>query len=200
MRSALRVAALLAGAIGATACDMEFDAKVDGALLPQASGVVARSGGPTVVVKPGAVPPTLPAGPVDLAVDHAVPWAEIDGLLDRSAGAQPTFLVGQRQYVKGFRLDDHLALGPALRVRASAGGRFCLSPPGTDEAYCVESGDRQHISAVFVRSAMRKAVAEYEIRQARVVPDPDVRWADLVRTVDGVRTCCDHAMPVRVAR
>ena len=79
------------------------------------------------------------------------------------------------------------------------GGKFCVSPPGTEQAYCLESGDRQHISALFVRGVMEKAVAQYGIAQARVTPDPDLAWADLVRAVDGTRTCC-RGMKVMVVR
>ncbi len=201
----MRLAVVFAAAAAvpaAAACDMHFDAEVGGALLPQANGIVPLGEGPTLVMRPGVAPAAIPPGPVKLAIDHAVPWTEVDAVLDRAevSGAQPIFVVGQRQYHKGFVLTDRLALGPVLTVRARRGGKFCVSPPGTDEAYCLEAGDKQHISAVFVRGVIRQAVEEYGILQARVVPDPDVRWGDLVRTVDGVRTCCTHAMPVMVAR
>jgi hypothetical protein len=204
MRLVVVAVGLLAVGAGISlgACDMHFEAHVGDALLPHANAVVPVGDGPTVVVKPGAVPASLPAGPVNLAIDINVPWSDVKGLLARGEAShtQPLFLVGQRQRVRGFVLNDHLDLGPVLKVSARAHGKFCVSPPGTDEAYCLETGDHTHISSVFVRGVMRQAVAEYGIKQARVVPDPDTRWADVVRTVDGVRTCCTHPMPVLVAR
>jgi hypothetical protein len=192
----------LALGLAASACDSHLDAEVGGALLPQALDVVPAGTGPTVVVLPGKPAPPLPAGPVKLAIDHAVPWSELGPLLAAAdtAGAQPTLLVGQRDRIRGFRLSDELKDEYTLRFRATSTGSFCLSPPGTREAYCVETGTRRHVSAVFVREAVQKAVAEYGIMQARVVPDADTRWGDIVRTIDGARTCCKAPFRVAVAR
>ncbi len=199
-----RIAVLVAGlaALGAAACDSHLDAEVGGALLPQALGVVAAGTGPTVVVKPGQAPPTFPAGPVRLAIDHAVPWRELAPILaaaDR-AGAQPSFIVGQRDRLRGFVVADPLSDQYSLRLRPTAVGKFCLSPPGTKEAYCVETGTRRHVSSVYVREAVQKAVAEYGITQGWVVPDEDARWGDIVRTIDGARTCCKQPFRVALAR
>ena len=192
-----RLAVLVALAAVLPACKADLEARVDGALLPQANGVVPSGIGVTVAVLPGKVPAALPPGPIKLAIDHKVPWKDVRGLLDRTE--QAVFLVGQRNQVKGFQIEDHLDLGPALTVRALRGGKFCVSPPGTDQAYCLETGDRQHISALFARTVMKKAVETYDIHQARLKPDPDLAWADLVRAVDGARTCCP-GMKVRVIR
>jgi hypothetical protein len=199
MRRTLLFLALFAAA---PACDSHLDAKVGGALLPQALDVGPAGEGPTVVVLPGKPAPELAAGPVRLAIDHAVPWSELAPLLDAAdkAGAKPTFLVGQRNRIHGFRLSDELKDEYTLRFRPTSVGKFCLSPPGTHEAYCVETGTRRHISAVYVREAVQKAVAEYGITQAWVVPDPDSRWGDIVRTIDGARTCCKEPFRVAVAR
>jgi hypothetical protein len=193
---------LLAASVATPACDSHLDAEVGGALLPQALGVVPAGDGPTVVVLPGKPPPALTAGPVKLAIDHAVPWSELGPLLAAAdkAGAQPTLLVGQRDRIRGFRLSDELKDEYTLRFRPTSGGKFCLSPPGTREAYCVETGTRRHVSAVYVREAVQKAVAEYGIMQARLVPDADTRWGDIVRTIDGARTCCKEPFRVAVSR
>lgn len=193
---------LLLVAASAPACDSHLDAEVGGALLPQALDVVPAGEGPTVVVLPGKPPPALPTGPVRLAIDHAVPWSELGPLLTAAdkAGTQPIFLVGQRDRIRAFRLADELRDEYTLRFRPTAAGKFCLSPPGTREAYCVETGTRRHVSAIYVREAVQKAVAEYGITQAWVVPDEDTRWGDIVRTIDGARTCCKEPFRVAVSR
>lgn len=198
-----RVLPLLLAAAALFGCDQHFDAEVGGAVLPQANAVVPATEGPVVVIKPGAPPPTLAAGPVRLAVDNKVPWQQLAAVLDLAdqAGARPTFLVGQRHVVHGFVLSDELVDGYKLRFQTTAVGKFCMSPPGTREAYCIESADHRHVSSMFVREAVQKAVAEYDILQALVSPDDDARWGDLVRTIDGARTCCgDRRFRVAVVR
>lgn len=177
------------------ACDNRFEARVGAALLPQAYGTVPLPAGATTVVVTRGDTPTLPAGPVQLAIDVDVPWSQISTLV-RTA-PRPALMVGQRDARRGFVLEDELDNAFTLKVTASGKGKFCMSPPGTDEAYCVESSDKKHISAAVVRGVLRRAVAEYGLHQAWVIPTADLSWADLVRTIDGVRTCCDR--PLKVA-
>ncbi|MBZ0238697.1 MAG: hypothetical protein K8M05_40680 [Deltaproteobacteria bacterium] len=201
MRRSFVVLALLV-LPAAPGCDSHLDAEVGGALLPQALDVMPPGDGPTIVVLPGKPAPALPAGPVKLAVDHAVPWRELGPLLAAAdqAGAQPTLLVGQRDRIRGFRLSDELRDEYTLRFQPTSDGKFCLSPPATREAYCVQTGTRRHVSAAFVRAAVQKAVAAYGITQGRVVPDADTRWGDIVRSIDGARTCCKEPFRVAVSR
>jgi hypothetical protein len=198
MRSAVAVVSLAALA----ACDSHLEAKVGGAVLAQAYGVVPAPAATTVVLRPGHLPAALPPGPVRVAIDLRVPWSDVHPLLDTgvAAGSQPILLVGQRHRVRGFVLDDARERGPELRLDPDAKGTFCLSPPGTAERYCVEAGDHRHISATYVREAMQKAVAEYGLTRVRVRPTDDTPWGDLVRTVDGARTCCEQPIQVTVAR
>lgn len=200
MRRALPVLLTAAALLG---CDQQLDARVGGVVLPQANAHVPAGDGPVVVIKPGAPAPALSAGPVRLAVDLGVPWKQLAAVLDDAdrAGARPTFLVGRRHVVHGFALSDELLDGYKLRFQTTGIGKFCMSPPGTREAYCVESADHRHISSMYVREAVQKAVAEYGIMQALVSPDDDARWGDVVRTVDGARTCCgDRRFRVAVVR
>lgn len=185
-------APLFLAALGLAACESNLEAKVGGAVLPQALGVIPAPAAPAVVVLPGQPAAPLPAGPVRLAIDLRTPWSEVRPLLEGAAatGSQPILLVGDRHRVRGFVLDDADDEGPAIRVVASAAGRFCLSPPDNDAQYCVESGDHRHISAAFVREALAKAVKQYGLTRVRVRAGEDVAWGDLVRTVDGSRTCC----------
>jgi hypothetical protein len=176
------------------ACDNRNEARVGGAVLPQALSAIPLPGGATtVVVTPGAVS-TVPAGAVQLAIDVNVPWSQVRPML----AAKPALVVGDRDKLRGFLLEDVLdGDADAVKIIATARGKFCLAPPGTDLAYCMESSDRRHISAAFVREVMRKAVDEYGITQARVDVEDGILWADVVRTIDGARTCCN--VPVKVA-
>jgi len=195
---------MLAAFAAAPGCKQELEAKVGGATLPQANGVIAAADArtaPTVVVLPGQPTPAFAAGPVRLAVHLAVPWSQLEPVLDAAdaAGARPTLLVGQRNRVHGFVISDELEPDRySLRMQTTGTGKFCLSPPNTREAYCVESADHRHVSSLYVREAVQKAVAEYDIMQALVVPTADARWGDIVRTIDGARTCCG-ARQFRVA-
>ncbi len=195
---------MLVAIVAAAGCKQELEAKVGGATLPQANGVVAAADAktaPTVVILPGKPAPAFAAGPVRLAVHLAVPWSQLEPVLDAAdaAGARPSFLVGQRNRIHGFVIADELEADRySLRMRTTGNGKFCLSPPATREAYCVESADRRNVSSLYVREAVQKAVAEYDIMQALVVPDADARWGDIVRTIDGARTCCG-ARQFRVA-
>lgn len=191
---AMRRAVLLIVGLALPACDNRNEARVGAAILPQAMQTTALPAGvTTVAVLPGVVP-TLPTTAVALAFDVNVPWSQVQPML----AAKPTLVVGDRDQLRSFLLEDVLDDGAdAVTIIATARGKFCLSPPGTDLAYCMESSDRRHISAAFVREVMRKAVDEYGITQARVDPETEVLWADLVRTIDGARTCCK--VPVKVA-
>jgi len=191
----MRRAVLLLVGLALPACDNRNEARIGGAIMPQAlSSIPVPAGSTTVAVTPGPMP-ALPDGPLALAIDVNVPWTQ---LLPTVRARQPAFLVGDRDKLRGFLLEDELDPdGDAVKIIATSGGKFCVSPPGTDLAYCMESSDRRHISAAFVREVMSKAVAEYGITQARVDPDADILWADLVRTIDGARTCCK--VPVKVA-
>lgn len=174
-------------------CDNRNEARVGPAILPQAMQTVALAPGATTVAVTAGVTPTLPTTPVQLAIDVNVPWSQVRPLL----AAGPALVVGDRDRLRGFVLEDVLDDGAAVTIIATARGKFCLSPPRTELAYCMESSDRRHISAAFVREVMRKAVDEYGITQARIDTEDELLWADLVRTIDGARTCCK--VPVKVA-
>ena len=202
--AALTTLAAIAAAVAAAlaACDSHLEAKVGGAVLAQAFNVIPAPPAPVVVVKKGRTPAPLPAGPVRVAIDLATPWAEVHPLLDGgvAGGSQPILLVGVRHRVRGFVLEDAREPGPAIKLDANAAGTFCLSPPGVEQAYCVESGDHRHISSMYVREAVSKAVAAYGLTRIRVRPTDDLAWGDLVRVVDGARSCCPQPVTVTVAR
>lgn len=189
---------LVLAAVVAAACDNHHEARVGAALLPQANQTSSRPAGTTtVVIMPGATP-TLPPGPLALAIDVNVPWRQVAALA--RATPAPTLLVGRYRHLRAFTLEDTLDDAPSIKITATAKGKFCVGPPDTDLAYCLESGDRKHISAAFVREVVRKAVAEYDLHQGRVDIDDDILWADLVRALDGARTCCKQPFKVALRR
>ena len=189
---AMRRAVLLI-VLALAACDNRNEARVGGAILPQVLQTTALpAGGTPIAVLPG-VAPTITTTPAQLAFAVNVPWSQVQPLL----AARPILVVGDRDKLRRFTLEDVLDDAPAVTIVATARGKFCLSPPDTELAYCMESSDRRRISAAFVREVMRKAVDEYGITQAVVDPESEVEWADLVRTIDGARTCCK--VPVKVA-
>lgn len=182
----------------AAACDNHHEARVGPALLPQANLTAPLPPGTTpVAVMPGATP-TVPAGATALAIDVNVPWAQVAAQV--RATPAPTLVVGRYRHLRAFTLEDELDAGPAVKITATAHGKFCVGPPDSDLAYCLESGDRRHISAAFVREVIGKAAIEYDIYQGRVDIDDDILWADLVRTLDGARTCCKRPFKVALHR
>ena len=54
----------------------------------------------------------------------------------------------------------------------------------------VQGLDEKHIHRAFVRGNVDEAARAYQLREVQVRVEPDVEWADVVRTVDGARTCC----------
>ena len=198
-RLALLAIAICGGDLG---CQNKFVATVGGALLAECDGVVTPAPGPLFVVKATTEETQLPlpAGPViQLAVDRAVSWRRMSALLARvkAAHAQPVLLVGVRDAVRAFVPNDVLTGGPSIELVATPDGKFCMRPPGATEAYCVK-GTSGHIQRDFVRETMRDAVKAYGLFEVAVHVDASMEWADVVRTIDGARTCCDKTK-VKVA-
>lgn len=189
---------LVLAVVLAAACDNHHEARVGGALLPQANATTALPPGTTTVVVLPGQRLELPGGPVALAIDVNVPWSQVAAAV--RATPRPALVVGRYRRLRAFTLEDELADGPAVKITATAQGKFCVGPPDTDLAYCLESSDRRHISAAFVREVIGKAVAEYDLHQGVVDVDDDILWADLVRTLDGARTCCKQPFKVALRR
>jgi hypothetical protein len=178
-----------------TACNPPPEPKVGKTLLVMADGTVPAPTGGTVVELPGTVPANV-SGTVQLAVAGDVPWKDVLAAMRAvtAAGAQPVFLVGHRDSVEALPpivLDgaDH---DDTMRLRAYTDGRSCVVPPGTDVGGCVSRKDGStHIDRVFVRQLMHQAVRDYRLKKVQVViPDASLAWADVVRSIDGARTCC----------
>jgi hypothetical protein len=194
-------AALAAGALTAACGPNPREARVAGVPLVDATGVEVAADGPVVAVTRAELAPAIPAAPVvRLAIARDVRWSEVQALLGRleADGVQPVLLVGKRGRVHGFRLEDEVA-GPPIQLTSTPDGKFCVGPPDVGEAKCVQSVDRLHISRAYVRETIREAVRAYQLADVDAVLSPDLHWVDVVRTIDGARTCCrDTEVRVRI--
>ncbi len=195
-RNALRIVLWAALAVPlAAACESKEDAKVDGVLIPQADGVFEPPDGATLAVDDATIDAArVPAGArvVRLAIGRKVLWSQVQALLRKveAAGAQPVLLAGSWHHVKAILLEDEWPGGRALQVMAYIDGKACVQPPGAIEAKCVQSGTKQYIERAYLRELVREQVRMFDIPQVEVEIPATLPWADVVRTIDGARTCC----------
>lgn len=195
-RAALALAVALAAAVGCGSGGTGlYEVRVGGALLADADGVapLAAPEAPLLELVAGGPDPAVPAGgAARLAIGRTVRWRRIEPVLRAlaDAGVRPELLVGFRDAVRAFALSDGPLDGPAIAVTATADGKFCVGPPSTNLAKCVQTSDRTNINRGFVREIVRDAVRAYQLQDVDVLLAPDLRWADVIHTVDGARTCC----------
>jgi hypothetical protein len=202
MRRAIPIALLflLAG------CKSKGHAEVDGILIPQADGVIDAPEGATMAVNASTIDTAkVPAGAklVRLAVAREVAWDRVAALVERvkAAGGTPLLLAGDDHKVKGFRLEDAAARGVdrTINVIAYIDGKACVQPPGAIEAKCVQSPDGKYIDRAFLRELVREQVKVFDVKTIEVELAGGLPWADVVRTIDGARTCCyDTEVAVRL--
>jgi len=179
-----------------------YQATVDDVLLAEADGVITPEDGPTVKLSLKELEPEVPKGAelARIAISYDVSWERVQKTMNRFLvqGVRPVLLVGRRSDVRAFVLSDELK-GVPIRVTATADGKFCVGPPDNNEAKCVQSSDKAHIGRAFVRETVREAVDAYGLHDVDVLAASDMDWADVVRTVDGARTCCgDMQINVRL--
>jgi hypothetical protein len=201
------LAALALTAAAAIGCGGKGDATVDGVLLAQADGLVDAPEGATLAVDEKTVASAVvPSGAkiVRLAVGRKVPWNQVQALMRKveAAGARPVLLAGNRSHVKAINLDDPWPGGDrSIQVTAYIDGKACVQPPGAIEAKCVQSGTKDYIERAYVRELVREQVKMFSIEQVEVELPATLQWVDVVRTLDGARTCCKSLdAQVRVRR
>jgi hypothetical protein len=190
-------------AVALAGCGGPKEAKIGEARLAYADGVdPLPADAPTVELTPGKTP-ALPAGPVAvLAIDRDTTFDEIAPVIEhaRAAGTKLWFAVGdQRQRLKAMEAD---APGDetAIRVVITNDGKACISLPGVEEGKCVLTAQRR-VDRSYVRELVREAFKASELRYVRVEAETGLRWSDVVRAVDGARTCCKgERLDVRLER
>jgi hypothetical protein len=77
--------------------------------------------------------------------------------------------------------------------------KACVSPPGAEERVCSARPDGKHVDRAFVREIIRQAVKQYGLTAVHVRPQAELEWADVVRAVDGARTCCGSGQKIDVS-
>jgi hypothetical protein len=189
-------------AVLVAACGNNYVTEIDGAWLTSCDQVIEPDDGPTVVLLPSSHEEdfALPHAPVvRIAPDGQVSWRRVRGIRDRlvASGARPVLLVGAHGHISAISLVDKLGPGRHIQLGATNDGKFCIGSPVSDQLYCVKGMDEHNISSAFIRESIRKAVTEWQLHDVEVTVDPAMGFANVVRALDGVRTCCDT--PVRAA-
>jgi hypothetical protein len=200
----MRVALTLL-AVGATACGKNpLLARVDGQTLPECDQSVAAADGPNFAfgLRDHEEAMTLPKGPiVRIAADRSVSWRRVKAVAARieQQGSKPVFLcgIGVTDEVAAFVPTEALHPGEHLVFDAGHEGDFFVAR-GNDKGTEVKAFDHEHIAKSFIRETLGPLVAESGIHDVEVRADPHMEWADLVRAVDGSRTCCEGT-PMRAS-
>jgi len=186
----LVLAALLSLSIAA--CKSNREATVEGVWVAQASQIEPLPKIARIVVTKNAKPIIAKAeGDVALVLDRDVLWSQVQALREKlvEQGRHAYLVVANGRNVGTFNLYDELK-GVSIRVFVQEGGKLCVSPPNTPEAKCVQRLDKVHVDEVFTRELVREAVKGYQLHDVRVEVPADLGWADVVRAIDGARTCC----------
>ncbi|HTM23060.1 MAG TPA: hypothetical protein VL172_21215 [Kofleriaceae bacterium] len=196
--------AAVALALLVAACESRPEAAVDGVQLAQARGVIDEPDGDLIKMTEDAPDPPLPAAgkTVKLAVARRVPWNKLDAWLKRAdaAGVKVGLLAGNRWHVRGFVLSDPLS-GESIALTGTSDGKICAAPPGEPEAKCYQTIDKDHIDEASTRRLVREAVTEYQLQDVDLQMPPEAQWQDVVRAIDGARTCCgDTSVRVKLNR
>ncbi len=194
MRRALRFCILA----GLAACSThQRMAQVDGVTLPECDQTVPADPGPTIAFWADAHEEQypLPTGPVvRIAADRGVSWRRVKLMEDRlrAQGSRPVLLcgVGATDRVAAFEPTQALEPGKHLSFFADLHGHFFIGEPDGDKGTEVKAFDNEHIAKSFVRETMSPMVAKYGVHDVEVHVDPHMQWADMVRAIDGSRTCC----------
>ncbi|GAB4514000.1 MAG: hypothetical protein Tsb0020_32400 [Haliangiales bacterium] len=196
--------AILGAMLALTACKGPGPKKIGEATLAHAKGFEpipeAAKDAPVVEIIPDQ-PATIPEAPiVKLAIDRDATWGQVKASLDiiDSRDQTAVFLVAKRRKVHAFRLSDEFEPG-GLEVTAYDGGKVCVRKPDIPEAKCAQTGSGSYIDGSFTRQLVREAVKGYQISDIDVDLPASLDWDDVVRVIDGARTCCGDDVEVRVA-
>jgi hypothetical protein len=191
-------------ALASVGCKNRLVATVDGVLLADCDGtiepianatrasmlVTSESTDTSIVSKPGALA---------LVIDRGVLWPRVKSVVDRltKEGAAPQLLCGKVSDVRAFQLQDTLSGEPTIQMVVEPKGKFCVQTPEVPQAFCVQ-GSLGHIPRADVRQTIRETMKKWSRTDVEVTIDLAVEWADVVRAIDGARTCCGNTA-IRVA-
>jgi hypothetical protein len=146
-----------------------------------------------------------PAGEaVHVAIHYKASLDRVGPALDalRARGATPVFLVATRNHllhaidIAFVDARDHAA----IQVVVTPDGKACVSLPGVAEAKCVKT-PMGHVDRAYTRELVREAFRASGLQRTHVQLVGDLPWGDVVRAVDGARTCClGEPMAVTVSK
>lgn len=178
-----------------------YEAKIDGVVLADCEGSVPvpADSGPVVKLTLDNLEPEIPDVEVArLAIAVDVSWGRVKTAIAamRAKGVRPVLLAGKRDEVRAVVLSDELT-GTSIHLTSTPDGKFCIGPPTSNQAKCVQGSDKKHIQRGYLRELMRDAVKAYDMHDVDAMVNDEMWWADVVKTVDGARTCCGD-VPVRV--
>jgi biopolymer transport protein ExbD len=200
MRRALLTAILATAACGKNT----LMAQIDGATLPECDDLVPAADGPTIVIWPDSHEElyTLPTGPVvRIAADRAVSWRRVKQLAARleRQGSRPVLLVGRgvTNEIGAFVPTEPLHPGKHLVLDAGKDGEFFVGD--AEKGTRVKAFDHEHIAKSFIREAMPPIVKQSGVHDVEVRVDVHMNWADMVRAIDGARTCCGAKAAITVS-
>jgi hypothetical protein len=188
-----------ASAVAATGCKNRFVAEVNGITLGECSSAKAAPDfTATQLTKVLTKNPDADGGlvaaagnPAIVAIERGVPWPRVRALLEQlqAAHKKPVLLCGNVSDVREFVMSDEPTGGLTIQMVVEPKGKFCVQTPEIKEAYCVQ-GSNGHIPRAEVRQTMRTTVKKWERVDVAVTIDPRTEWADVMRAIDGARTCC----------
>ena len=192
---ALVCALLLGGALG-EGCKMERQAHIAGVWVAQADGLSKAGQGETIAITRGLEIKELPASEnVRLAIARDVEWSQVRALRKRilAAGKTPFLMVASDRKTGAIELYEELDgdASTAIDVFVSVSGKLCVAPPGINQvAKCVKHPVNTHVDRSYTRELVREAHKAWGLSDVIVEIPPDLQWAEVVRAVDGARTCC----------
>jgi hypothetical protein len=190
-------------ALGLVACKGPGPRQVGQATLALAVGVeavpAAAENAPVVEVMPDR-PATVPVAPVvKLAIDRDATWGQVKATLHAIDQRQQTavLLVAERRKVRALPRFDQVGdqnvadlLAHAIELTAYTDGKVCVRHPTVAEAKCVQTPSRNYIDGAFTRQLVREAVDGYGMSKTVADLPDSLQWDDVVRVIDGARTCC----------
>jgi hypothetical protein len=196
---------LLSGIAVGAGCKVERQAHIAGVWVAQADGLSKAGKGETIAITRGLEIKSLPASEnVRLAIARDVEWSQVRALRKRilEAGKTPFLMVASDRKTGAIELYEKLEgdKSTAIDVFVSVGGKLCVAPPGINkEAKCVKHPVNTHVDRSYTRELVREAHKAWGLSDVIIEVPPDIEWAEVVRAVDGARTCCyEDKMRVRL--
>ncbi len=129
---------------------------------------------------------------IELALSWDIPWSQVNKMLLEleKAGKNVHLVVGQNEKRAVFQLEDKFEDFRVLRLNDQGQGKACLTAPNVKEGKCVQSWEKKYIDRAGVREIVREGVKSLGIEAVQVEVWPETLWGDVVRLIDGARTCC----------